>query len=213
MGLAGGHIAEAQAGVFIVHVDAADVVGLAALQHGAVHRPRGDDADDVPLDQALGGGRVLRLLADGHLIALGDQAADIAVTGVVGDAAHGCALILRLAAVPAGQGQIQLLADQLCILVEHLVEVAQAEKEDGVLVLFLDFQVLPHHWGHVCHGCYPLSLNLSYLGRWLRGLRAPMPRGSFLCGQKGTKKPLGFPQTPFTGEFTDIGRSVDGLCH
>ena len=39
-----------------------------------------------------------------------------------------------------------------------------------------------------------------------RGLRTPVPRGSFLCGQKGTKKPLGFPQTPFTGDSTDIGR-------
>ena len=150
VGLPGGDVAEAQSGVGFVDVDAADVVGLIPLQHGRVHGAGGDHPDDVPLHDALGGGGVLHLLADGDLVALGDQPGDISVAGVVGDAAHGGALVLGLRPVPGGQGQVQLLTGHDGVLVEHLIEVAQAEKEDGVLVLLFYFQVLLHHGGGIC---------------------------------------------------------------
>ena len=151
VGLAGGDVAEGEARAFIVHADGADVVGPPPLQHGGVHGAGGDDADDVPLHQALGGGGVLGLLADGHLVALGDEPGDVPVAGVVGHAAHGGALVLRLGPVPGGEGQVQLPACEEGVVAEHLVEVPQAEKEDGVLVLFLDLVVLLHHGGHVGH--------------------------------------------------------------
>ena len=127
--LAGGDVAEAHAGAGGVPVDGADVVVAPLLQHGGGHhRAGGDDADDVPIHQALGGGRILHLLADSHLVPLGDQPGNIGVGGVVGHPAHGGALILRLAPVPAGQGQLQLPGRQLGVLVEHLVKITQPEK-------------------------------------------------------------------------------------
>ena len=140
---------------WVIQKNAADVVGLGALQHGGVHGAGGDDADDVPLHQALGQGGVLHLLADGDLVALGDKAGDVAVAGVVGDAAHRDLVLLVLAPVAGGEGQVQLPAGQLGILVEHLVEVAQAEKEDGILILLLDLLILAHHRGELWHRCHP----------------------------------------------------------
>ena len=59
-------------------------------------------------------------------------------------AAHGSAL--RQTAVFSRQRQFQFPGDEDGVLKEHLVKVAQPEKEDCVLVLFLDAQILLHHW-------------------------------------------------------------------
>ena len=152
MGFAGGDVAEAQPRLLPGKADGAQVVRAAGLQHGAVHGAGGHHTDDVPLHQALGLGGVLGLFADGHLVALGDEPGNVAVAGVVGHAAHGGALLLGLGAVPGGEGKVQLLGGKLRVLVEHLVEVPQAEEQDGVFILFLDLQVLPHHGRHFCHG-------------------------------------------------------------
>ena len=151
--LAGGDVAEAQPRARAVPVHGADEVVAPLLQHGGGHhRAGGDDADDVPVHQPLGQGGVLHLLADGHLVALGDQPGDVGVGAVVGHAAHGGALRLRLAPVPAGQGQLQLLGYQLGVLVEHLVKITQPEKQNTVRVQLLHAQVLLHHgrglWRH-----------------------------------------------------------------
>ena len=144
--LAGGDVAEAQPRARAVPVHGADEVVAPLLQHGGGHhRAGGDDADDVPVHQALGQGRVLGLLADGHLIALGDEPGDVAVTGVVGHAAHGGTLFH--AALLARQGQVQLPGDQLGVLVEHLIKIPQPEEEDGVGIPLLHLQVLAHHGG------------------------------------------------------------------
>ena len=156
--LAGGDVAEAHAGAGGVPVDGADVVVAPLLQHGGGHhRAGGDDADDVPIHQALGGGRILHLLADSHLVPLGDQPGDVGVGGVVGHPAHGGALILRLAPVPAGQGQLQLPGRQLGVLVEHLVKITQPEKQNAVRVQLLYAEILLHHGGvHWRHGFSPV---------------------------------------------------------
>ena len=74
---------------------------------------------------------------------------------MIGHAAHGGLLLLGLAPVPAGQGQIQLPGRQLGVLVEHFVEVAQPEKQDAVLIAFFDLLILPLHRrqfiGRLCH--------------------------------------------------------------
>ncbi len=151
--LAGGDVAEAQPRARAVPVHGADEVVAPLLQHGGGHhRAGGDDADDVPVHQPLGQGRILHLLADGHLVALGDQPGDVGVGAVVGHAAHGGALRRRLAPVPAGQGQLQLLGYQLGVLVEHLVKITQPEKQNTVRVQLLHAQILLHHgrglWRH-----------------------------------------------------------------
>ena len=152
--LAGGHVAGAQSRAGIVQIHAAQIVAALGTEAGLVDdRTGGDNADDIPLHQSLGGGGVLRLLADGHLVALGDKTGDIGVGGVVGDAAHGDLLVegLVLVLIPGGQSQIQLAGRRAGVGAEHLVEVAQTEKQDGVGILLLDLHVLAHHGSQLCH--------------------------------------------------------------
>ena len=182
--LAGGQVAQAQAIPGRVGVDGAEIVILAVLQHGGGDdRPRGDHPDDVPVHQALGQGRVLRLLADGHFIALGDEPGDIALAGVIGHAAHGGALLRGLVPVPGGQGQVQLLGHQLGVLVEHLVKIPQAEKQNGIGVLGLDVQILLHHGGDLCHSTpafCELGVRRDEVGVLDRVKSLPPPRGKAL---------------------------------
>ena len=193
VGLAGGDVAEAEARAAAVQEDAADVVPPPLLQsRGIGDRARGHYPDDVPSDHALGGSRVLHLLADGHLVPLGDEPGHIGVAGMVGHAAHRHLLLLGLAPVPGGEGQVQLLGRGEGVLVEHLVKIPQAEEQDGVLVLLLNLQILAHHGGHLCH-CGPPSfrrrIRRAYLIRLIivnrfcftaKGRRAPFWRGALL---------------------------------
>ena len=73
---------------------------------------------------------------------------------MIGDAAHGDPFFLRLgvfAVVPGGQGQVQFLGGQFGIVGEHLIEVPQTEKQNGIRVVLLDFQILLHHGGQFRH--------------------------------------------------------------
>ena len=147
----GGQVAEGQAAALLFPVDTGDVVVLALLQHAAFRDGAGgDNPGHLPLHQPLGQGRVLCLLADGHLIALAYQSGDVGIHGVIGNAAHGGLLLLGLVPVPGCEGQIQLPGSQPGVLVEHLVEVTQTEKQDTVLILFLDGVVLLAHGGKLC---------------------------------------------------------------
>ena len=188
--LAGGDVAQAQAAGGGVGIDGTQEVVLPLLQHGGGdHRARGDDPGHVPLYQALGQGGVLHLFADGHLIALGDQPGDVAVAGVIGHAAHGGALLRGLVAVPGGQSEVQLLGRQLGVVVEHLVKVAQAEEEDGVGVLLLHLQILPHHGGHLCHG------TTCFLFLFCGGILMPA-RGGYFAPGRGTFQGWKVPKDP-----------------
>ena len=150
--LAGAHIRPRQRGSLAKEGDAEHIAVVFLVQHGGIHhRAGGNDADHVPLHQSLAQGRIGQLLADGHLVALFDQPGDIAAGGVVGNAAHGRAF--AQAAAFARQHQLQLLGDQLSVLKKHLVKIAQPEKQDAVLMLLLDIQILLHHRGHAAsHG-------------------------------------------------------------
>ena len=159
--VAGRHVAERRAGVLPVQKDAAEEVAAPVVEAGAVDDRAGrDDADDIALDKALGERRVLGLLADGDLVALGDQARDVGVARMIGNAAHRRLILRRLAAVAGRQRQVKLARGELSILVEHLVEVAQAEKEDRILILFLDLQILLHHRRDLGHDSSSLSFSL-----------------------------------------------------
>jgi len=70
---------------------------------------------------------------------------------VVGHAAHGSLLFLRLAPVSGGESQLQLPGGQLGVIVEHLVEVAQTEKQQAILVAGLYFVVLLLHGSKFRH--------------------------------------------------------------
>ena len=163
VGLAGGQVAKRRACRILIQIDAAQIIAGLILQAGRVdHGARRHHPDDVPFDQALGLGRILHLLADGHLVSLGHQPGNVGVAGVIGHAAHGHLVLRGLVGVlvPAGQGQVQLFGGQAGIVGEHLVEVPQPEKQDGVRIVPLDLQILLHHGGQFRHGF--TSLSFSY---------------------------------------------------
>ena len=63
---------------------------------------------------------------------------------MIRDAAHRHPVVVLAA---AGQRQVELARSQLGVFVEHFVKIAQAEKEDSVLVQSFDLLILPGHWG------------------------------------------------------------------
>src|SRR5262245_46344869 len=73
---------------------------------------------------------------------LREQLADVAVSGVIRDAAHGNGDVLFAAA--RGKGDLEHARGNDGVFVEQLVEVTQAEHEQRVGVLLLDRVVLPH---------------------------------------------------------------------
>ena len=192
-GLAGGNITDRAADPLLGEKERGIIVVGVLHQHGALHDGGGrNDADHVPVDKALCQRRVLHLLTDGDLVAVCDQAGDVALGGMEGNAAHRRALVLRLAAVAGRQREVELFGRDQGVLVEHLIEVAQAKEEQTVRVLLMDFQILLPHRGQFSHE------NTSYCGcrdrhclspqrdrnvvRW-RTESAPLPkRGSGLTG-------------------------------
>ena len=125
-------------------IQTADVVVFALLEHALLHHGAGrDDADNIALYQALGGLGVLGLLTDGDLVALGDQPGDIALAAVERHAAHRRTLLLS--AISAGKCELQLTRCDFCVLVEHLIKIAQTIEQNAVLVLLFDLKILLHH--------------------------------------------------------------------
>ena len=153
VGRAGGDIRKADARCAALDKDAGDVVVFVVLQHTVLDDRAGrDDADDVPLDEALCRGGVLHLLADGYLIALGDELGYIAFVAVDGHAAHGGALLQ--AALLAGEGQIQLAGRREGVVKEDLVKIADVIKQNCVLVFIFDAHILLHQGREFRH-CLP----------------------------------------------------------
>ena len=107
---------------------------VAFIEHGA----GGDHLHHLAAHQALA--RLGRLLADGDLLPRGEQTGDIGGRGVVRDAAHGSPRPLR-------QGEVEQGGRFARIALEHLVEVPESKKEDGVGKLLLDAGILRHHGG------------------------------------------------------------------
>jgi hypothetical protein len=117
-----------------------EVVGAAGeevrLQDGA----GGDDADDVPLQDALGGAGVAELLADGDAVALGQEAGEVGLQGDGGDAGEGDAV--ALAELFGGEGDVQVSGEDEGVVAEGLIEVAEAKEEEAVGELGLEALVL-----------------------------------------------------------------------
>lgn len=146
MNFTSGNIRHCQAILLPLRTDGGDEVILSLIEHTGLHQgTRGDNPDHLPLDHALGKPGVLHLLTDGNFVSFFDQPGDISFTAVIGYAAHGRTLLLT--AVPSGEGQFQFLGRQNGIVIEHLIEVAQTVKEDMILMLLLDAEILLHHRG------------------------------------------------------------------
>ncbi len=147
---AGGDVHEADAGLPFCVEGGTEIVVLRLVEHGALNDGAGgDDADDFAPHEPLGEGRVLRLFTDGDFIPFGDQAGDVRVHAVEGHTAHGGALLL--AAVLAGEDEVQHRGHQLRVVEEHLVEVSDAVHENGIFVVLFDREILFHHGGEFRH--------------------------------------------------------------
>ncbi len=102
-----------------------------------------DDANEVPADHSFRVLRVFHLVADRDLESAADQAADVGVGRVIGDAAHGDGGAARVL-LARGERDLEGARRGERVVEEHLVEVAHAEEEDRVRHLALDVVVLTH---------------------------------------------------------------------
>ena len=153
--LAGRNIGKADAGLpaaaHTLGIDGTQIVVLVLRQHAAFDDcTRRDHTNDVPLDQSFGGGGVLHLFADSHLVALGNQAGHIDLIGMEGHAAHGGTFFLT--AGLAGQGQFQFARSRQRIVIKHLIEIPYAVEKDFIGMLLLDIKILLHHGRYVLSG-------------------------------------------------------------
>ena len=141
------HEANARVGGPVAEIQHAKVVVPALVEHAALDDGTGgDDPHHLPLDQPLGGGGILHLLADRDLISLGHQAGDIGFAGMEGYAAHRRPFLLP--AVLAREHQLEFLRRDLRVVEKHLIEVAQPEKQQALGMLGFDLEILPHHRGN-----------------------------------------------------------------
>ncbi len=101
---------------------------FAGVENGPIgRRARGDHANDFAADDFFAGAGLLHLIANGNLETGADQAGDVAVGGVVGDAAHRNRLTLF--AIARGQGDLQFAGGEDGVFVEQFVEIAETEEE------------------------------------------------------------------------------------
>ena len=143
-----GDVGKADADLAVAEADGRKVIVLLfGEQVGLDHRSRRHHADDLPLDEVLCGRRIFHLLANGDLVALFDQLADIYVRRVVRHAAHG--RTFRFAAVPSGQRELQYAGRSDGVVKKHFVKIAEAIKEQIILILLLDRKILLHHRCHL----------------------------------------------------------------
>lgn len=97
-----------------------------------------EDLGDGALDEFARAG-FLDLVADGDLASGLEEAGDVGLGGMIGQAAHGDALAL-------GEGEVEEGGAGFGIFEEEFVEVAEAEEEEGVAGHFAaDAKVLGHH--------------------------------------------------------------------
>ena len=125
-----------------------------AVEHGRVgHGARRDDPGDVAVDQCPAAIGRADLLANGDFVTGRDEAGDVAIRGVMGDAGHGNAD--ALAHLAAGEHDVQDARRDLRVLLERLVEIAEAKEEDGVGEAALDLEILAADRGRRrrCEAC------------------------------------------------------------
>lgn len=108
---------------------------------------RCDRLDDLAPHESLRLGGVLDLLADGDAMAHADQTLDVLVLGAHRHAREGH--VPGAAVVSRGQGEPQQFGARLRVLVEHFVEIADAEEDQRVRMARLGLTPLLHERGFV----------------------------------------------------------------
>ena len=159
--LAGRDVEQADAAGRLVEVYGRQEVVFLVAEHVVAHgHARRDELGDASLHHLVHLGEaflafdglafllgVFQLVADGHAPPGPDELGQVGVEGMVGEPRH-----RRLAAVAAvvalGEGDAQDAGSHHGIVAVGLVEVAAAEEQQGVGMLGLHREELPHHGGH-----------------------------------------------------------------
>ena len=146
--------------------DHRDHEGRLARLHGRglELRARGHHAHHLAAHHALGGPRVLHLLAERHAKPLLHEAGDVAGDRMVRHAAHGDGRAVLLLGA-RGERDVQGPGRHHRVVEEQLVEVSHAEEEQGLGVLRLHAVVLLHGgrrgMGRGGQGIYPKNTSAS----------------------------------------------------
>ncbi len=123
--------------------DGGEKIIFARVEHRNVGGgARRDDAHHFAADNLLAGAGLLHLVADGDFESRADEARDVAVGGVVWNAAHRNRLALF--AIARGERDLQFARGQHGVFVEKFVEIAEAEEQQRVRVARFDCVVLLH---------------------------------------------------------------------
>jgi len=141
--VSGGEIEQGDGGGVGGDVERAEEVVLLLAEGGVKRGAGGEDAGDLAADDLFGELGVFHLLTDGDAEAFAQESLEVALGGVVGDAAHGHGAL----AVAGGEGDLQLAAGDDGVVVEELVKVAHAEEDEGVGVLAFGGHELLHDGG------------------------------------------------------------------
>ena len=145
MELPGAQVHPGQADGLAVEQERGEVVVVLALEQRVLGHGAGrDHARHVAVHQPLGLARVLDLVAEGDLVSGLDEALDVGVHGMVRHAGHRDGLFALAA---RGQRQAEQPRGEHRVVVEHLVEIPEAEEQERAGILRLDLLVLPHHGG------------------------------------------------------------------
>ena len=123
--LSGGVVGAGEAPGFAVEKDGGEIVWAGVVEEGeVVNGAGGNDLGDFAFDDFSGlgfGG----LLGDGDSFFGADEFGDVALCGVVGDAAHGDAVAL-------GESDVEDSGGDFSVFEKHFVEVTEAVEEKDV---------------------------------------------------------------------------------
>src|SRR5208283_3678163 len=95
-----------------------------------------------PLNNAFCRLRLLYLLTNRNFMSRLNQFRDIGIGRKIRHTAHGNRLVL--ASVPTCQGYLKNSRCHFCVFPKHLIEITESEKDNGILMFFLDTEKLLH---------------------------------------------------------------------
>ena len=129
-------------------------LGLVAQQFQVSQCAWRDHPNHLALDRTFGGCHIANLLTNRNGFAQLDEARQVGIDGMKRNACHHHRLPGRLAAL--GQSDVEEASRFLSIVKEQLIKITHAVKQQGILIVRLDAQILNHHGGMlsdgVCHG-------------------------------------------------------------
>ena len=140
--LAGGKIERGKSDVVADGCHGGEKVVFFGVEGGVGGGAGSDDAGHFAADEFLGEAGVFNLFANSDLETAADQLGDVAFGGMIRYAAHRDVNALFL--VAGSQGDLELAGGQHGIVEEQFVEIAEAEEQKSVGMLFLNGGVLAH---------------------------------------------------------------------